>query len=80
MADKYEVSVDQDLCMGSGYCLHENSKLFSFNDDGIAEVLGGEPPAPAGAGPILLRADQVEAARKAEAVCPSSAISLSKRA
>ena len=35
------VSVDTDLCMGAGNCLHLARGTFVLNDDGIAEVVSG---------------------------------------
>ena len=35
------VSVDPDLCMGIGNCLHLARGTFALNDEGIAEVVNG---------------------------------------
>jgi ferredoxin len=32
------VTVDEDLCIGSGNCVHLAKGVFVLNDDGLAEV------------------------------------------
>lgn len=60
----FTVTVDQDLCMGSGYCIAQHPELFDADPDGTARAWG------AGA----LRADQAAEAAAAAHVCPASAI------
>lgn len=74
VAKRFSVSVDQDLCMGSGYCVHAYPGLFGLDSDGIAELLQGDPPQPVGCGPMVLGPDQVGAVRKASDTCPAAAI------
>lgn len=60
----FTVTVDQDLCMGSGYCIAQHPELFEADVDGTAI------PRSAGA----LGADRAEEAAAAAHVCPASAI------
>lgn len=60
----FTVTVDQDLCMGSGYCIAQYPELFGADADGTAM------PRSAGA----LRADQAAEAAAAAHLCPASAI------
>lgn len=57
-------ALDQDLCMGSGYCARQYPELFSMGDDGIAELqsAGSDDD------------DVVAAAQDAASFCPASAI------
>ncbi|GLE59411.1 hypothetical protein NJBCHELONAE_47240 [Mycobacteroides chelonae] len=62
----FSVIVDQDLCMGSGYCVAQHPELFSADADGTA--------VPRAAG--VLNEDQVAKADEAAHLCPASAIEL----
>jgi ferredoxin len=37
-----EISVDRDVCMGSGQCLLYATKTFEIDDDGISVVIDQE--------------------------------------
>jgi ferredoxin len=37
-----EISIDRDVCMGSGQCLMYAANTFEIDDDGIATVLDPE--------------------------------------
>ncbi|MFV8309037.1 ferredoxin [Mycobacteroides chelonae] len=63
------VIVDQDLCMGSGYCVAQHPELFSADADGTA--------VPRAAG--VLNEDQVANADEAANLCPASAIEVVSR-
>lgn len=58
-----EVSVDGDLCMGSGSCVFSAERVFELGDEGVAVVID---PA---AAPLD---DVIDAARN----CPTGAISV----
>ena len=76
MTEQPSVSLDQDLCMGSGYCIRADSRLFGLTSDGIAELQSGDPPGPAGEGPVLIASDQLDDARALANICPSGAITV----
>ena len=61
---EFTVTVDQDLCMGSGYCVAQHPELFDVDPDGTATARGAG----------VLRADQAAEAAAAVHVCPASAI------
>jgi ferredoxin len=63
------IQVDREVCIGAGNCARTAPELFDQDDDGTV-VLLQDRPAPA----------QEEAAREAEGLCPSGAISLSQEA
>ncbi|WP_419402873.1 ferredoxin [Mycobacteroides abscessus] len=73
----YSLSVDRDLCMGSGYCVRTLTRRFQIDAEGVAEVLGGHPSQSCGGGPIDIDADERDAAERAMAICPSGAITFS---
>lgn len=58
------LTVDQDLCMGSGYCARAHPDLFGIGDDGIAFARSGQ----LSDGQQLLDADH------AAGICPASAV------
>ncbi|MEU9808619.1 ferredoxin [Mycobacterium sp. NPDC050853] len=62
--ERFTITVDQDLCMGSGYCIVQHPGLFGADADGIAM------PLITGA----LLEDQVVEAADAAHICPASAI------
>lgn len=62
------VSIDQNVCMGSEYCVRAHPELFSLGDDGVATLADG------GAGPLALAAGHVEVAQQASRLCPAGAI------
>lgn len=72
MSEGLSVKVDQDVCMGMGYCFRTAPTLFAPDDDGIVSLLGGDTAT----GPQDLPAERRAAAVKASQLCPSGAISL----
>lgn len=60
-----KITVDRDRCVGSAYCLRIAPATFDVGDDGIAVVLDAG-----------VTGAQADAAREAEADCPSMAISI----
>ncbi|KRQ19280.1 MULTISPECIES: ferredoxin [Mycobacteroides] len=58
------ISVDQDLCMGSGYCAREYPTLFQLDGDGVAELNTG----------VTLGANALHQAESAAQICPAAAI------
>ena len=60
-----KIKVDRDRCVGSAYCLRIAPATFDVGDDGIAVVLDAD-----------VTGARAEAAREAEADCPSMAISI----
>ena len=59
------VTVDEDICAGFGVCVQTCPEVFVLGSLGYAEVLVDEVPAP-----------HQDAVRRAEAECPSRAISV----
>jgi ferredoxin len=59
------VNVDRDVCVGSGYCQRIAPAVFDIDQTGLAVVLATHP---SGA--------DADAAREAEASCPSLAITV----
>jgi ferredoxin len=59
------ISIDRDLCMGSGNCTFSAPGVFGLDDDGIAVVLD----------PAAQPADKIIAAARG---CPTRAISISQ--
>lgn len=58
------IEVDEDLCVGGGQCVMAAPDLFDQrDDDGVVILLDVSPPA-----------ERVEAAKRAELVCPAAAI------
>ncbi|WP_234880903.1 ferredoxin [Mycobacteroides salmoniphilum] len=66
------VSIDPDVCMGSGYCVREHPELFRMTTEGIAELYSDTK------GSVLLAiSDNIrEAAERASAICPAAAITV----
>ncbi len=59
-----KVKVVQDKCIGCGNCVGlTESKVFDFNDDGLAECIVEEVPE-----------DSVEVTKEAISQCPTEAI------
>jgi ferredoxin len=59
-----KVTVDRDLCIGSGNCVLTAEAVFDQSDaDGLVELLAAEPPA-----------ELHGAVREAVAMCPARAI------
>lgn len=59
-----EVTVDQDVCIGSGTCVQSTPDVFELNDEGVAQV---KDAGAAGAAPL-------EDLQRAEDSCPVAAI------
>jgi ferredoxin len=59
------VSVDRDVCVGSGYCQRIASAVFDIDQTGLAVVLAAHPTG-----------TDLDAAREAERSCPSLAITV----
>ncbi|SHO98112.1 ferredoxin [Mycobacteroides abscessus] len=70
------IAVDQELCMGSGYCVRLQPRRFELNSDGICQILGVSAADPAGAGPVEVSDGELDALEQAVDVCPSSALTL----
>lgn len=62
------VSIDQNICMASEYCVRSHPELFDVGAEGVATLPDG------GAGPLALTGDQVEVAQQASRHCPAGAI------
>ncbi|MUM23340.1 ferredoxin [Mycobacterium sp. CBMA271] len=62
------ITVDQDLCMGSGYCIAQHPDLFCVDEEGIA--------APRNTG--MLDASHALDAINAAQICPASAIEVTR--
>lgn len=59
-----QIEVDEDLCVGGGQCVMAAPDLFDQrDDDGVVILLDANPPA-----------ERLDAARRAELVCPAAAI------
>ena len=37
----YEVTIDDDMCIGSGTCVATSPDTFEFDDDGVARLVPG---------------------------------------
>lgn len=61
------LSVDADLCIGSGSCEYLSPALFQIQDDGSVAVLQGDVPA-----------DLLDVAQQAVRECPARALSLTR--
>ncbi|MFD6199167.1 ferredoxin [Mycobacteriaceae bacterium NPDC060252] len=64
------ISIDQNMCMSSEYCVRSNPELFSVDADGVARLVVG------GAGPAELTEPHLQAAVAAATVCPAGAIEI----
>lgn len=62
-----KITADQTVCVGAGNCAFTAPELFDQDEDGTVVVIK-EVPDP----------DEEEAAREAEAFCPSGAITIEK--
>ncbi|SHR28256.1 Ferredoxin-1 [Mycobacteroides abscessus subsp. bolletii] len=69
--DTVTVSIDQDLCMGSGYCAREHPELFRMSSDGVAELTADNTK---DADPVRISGTSREAAHHASMICPAGAI------
>lgn len=59
------IEADHDACIGSGNCVMISEALFDQDDDGVVVVLVDDVPD-----------EEVEHAREAVRLCPSSALKL----
>ena len=70
-----ELSVAQDMCMGSGYCVRLHPARFELDTDGICQVLGAGPArGGAGPGPVPVTEEEFDVVQEAANVCPGGAI------
>lgn len=60
-----KLTADRSTCIGAGLCLLTAPKVFDQDDEGIVVALVEEVPA-----------DDLDAARRAVALCPSGAVRL----
>ena len=61
-----DISIDRDVCMGSGNCVYEAPGAFALDGDGIAVVMD----------PSTVAEDKVKAAARK---CPTRAITVKER-
>lgn len=64
-----DLALDQDLCMGSGYCARAFPDLFSITDEGIAQLNTH----------AVLIGKVLHDAHQAAQICPAGAIEISTR-
>lgn len=69
-----ELSVEQDMCMGSGYCVRLHPRRFELDTDGICQVLESGPGSGVGPGPVSVDEDEFDVVQEAVNVCPGGAI------
>ncbi|PRC44730.1 ferredoxin [Mycobacterium sp. ITM-2017-0098] len=62
------VSADRELCIQAGNCVMVASEVFDQDDDGIVAILRED-----------VTGDELDHAREAVRLCPSSALSLEDR-
>lgn len=62
------VSADRELCIQAGNCVMVAGEVFDQDDDGIVEILHED-----------VTGDELDHAREAVRLCPSSALSLEDR-
>ncbi len=62
--------LEEDMCMGAGYCAKSSPKLFRINDDGFATLNG----AVEGSDAVEIAGADLEAARECVNICPAGAI------
>ncbi|SIK94906.1 Ferredoxin-2 [Mycobacteroides abscessus subsp. abscessus] len=72
--DTITVTIDQDLCMGSGYCAREYPELFQMSTDGVAELISDTSKETDAAS---VSGTAAEHARNASMICPAAAITAS---
>ncbi len=62
-----KIEADRDLCIGAGNCVLSADAIFDQDDDGVVVLLTEEVPE-----------SELERAREAVKLCPSSALRLSE--
>ncbi len=67
MTAEFSVTVDDDVCMGAGYCYSSYPELFTANSDDTSRL-----NAPASS-------NSIDEAEKASRICPSGAIEVHYR-
>lgn len=72
MTGEVFLTLDQDVCMGAGYCAKTHPRLFRLTGEGIAELRGDD----LGSRVSLRNDEDVAAARRCANVCPSGAIAV----
>lgn len=65
MADRFELSVDNDVCEANALCIRSAPDLFELDDEDVLHVLVGRPTG-----------EQVALARQAVDGCPKQALTL----
>jgi ferredoxin len=74
MSGEVFLTLDQDVCMGAGYCAKTNPRLFRLTGEGIAELRGENLESR-----VNLRNDEdIAAAHQCASVCPSGAIAVTE--
>lgn len=68
------VTVDAELCLGSQQCARSVPTVFSFDDDGVVQLVGAEP-----SGPVTIASVEQESVRRASFSCPAAAIYVEDR-
>ncbi|MUM16784.1 ferredoxin [Mycobacterium sp. CBMA271] len=63
----FSIRVDDDVCMGAGYCYGSYPRLFQENPNGTSAVKGTGDP------------ELLDDANKASQICPSGAIEIHQR-
>lgn len=66
-----QVSVDPDLCQGSGWCIRTAPTVFAERPDGIAAVRHRDRITD---GPVSVPPESIDQVLDASAVCPAGAI------
>lgn len=61
------ITIDQDMCIGSGACVLEAPEVFAQDPDGLVVLLDDQPPAHLEPG-----------ARQASLVCPAAVITITE--
>ena len=62
--------LEEDMCMGAGYCAKSSPKLFRINDDGFATLNG----AVEGSDAVEIAGADLEAGRDGDNICPPAAV------
>ncbi|WP_433654367.1 ferredoxin [Nocardia sp. CA-128927] len=65
------VQVDQELCLGSGYCVQAAPEVFGLPGD-VVELRTGD----SASGPVEVPEELIGAVHSAELACPAAAITL----
>ncbi|RDI68380.1 ferredoxin [Nocardia pseudobrasiliensis] len=71
MSEPITVEIDQELCLGSGYCVRSAPTFFHLPDE-VSELRTSVGEATSG--PVDVAPDLLAAVRSAALVCPAAAI------